>query len=109
VGGKSFARRRRKVRFCKFKYLCPQANMSVLLTVLDSSFSSLRVKNVSLLSLELHLQGSLKLVVFFRSKFFAKKRSVTGNMKFMDISFEKIVIITIPVWVGQQIKFFLRR
>jgi hypothetical protein len=55
------------------------------------------VENISLLPvpLELHLQGSLKLGVFFRSQFFTEKRYTDGDMKFMDITFEKLAQIVL--------------
>jgi hypothetical protein len=58
VGGKSFRAAAEKLRFWKFKYLW--FRQAILLTDLDSLSSSL----------ELYLQGSLKLRVFFGSKFF---------------------------------------
>jgi hypothetical protein len=51
----------------------------------------------------LSLQGSLKLGVFFRSKFFAEKRSAAGDTKFINISFEKLA--KIMCWAADKIIF----
>jgi hypothetical protein len=101
VCGKSFVRRRRKIRFLNLNISDHRHHIAVMSYVNNSVpvlliFSSFRVKNNRLLSLELHPQGLLKVGVFLEANF-SPKNVLPPTKKLANIM------------CGQQMKFFLRR
>jgi hypothetical protein len=92
VGDKSFARRRRNLRFCKFKYFWPQTTYRSSVNSPGFLFSSsFGIKNMSLLPvyLQLHLQGLIKLWVFSKVNL-SPKNILPPAMKMYGHFFQKI-------------------